>query len=147
MLLCLCIMLLVISHFALFLDYSNPLYPRHFTFHDVVCIQDVCGIDVFIVDSMPMNCQGTRGLVMGCAVYSGPIKIIYLKTNYIQDRDQYGLTTFEHEALHILCECDFHSNESLRNLVINAEDPYKFVLENKVLIRTGKSFNNFLVLG
>jgi hypothetical protein len=136
------LIILLFSPVGQMLHQEMGLVPRNFLEHLEVCIMDVCGIDIYIVENMPNICSGMRGNILGCAVYSGPIKIMFLKSGFIQDRDMFGLTTFEHEALHLLCECDFHVNQSMTNAVIKSGEPYEYVLKYKALIRTGKSFDN-----
>ena len=120
---------------------DNILTPNNYLNHFVVCIYDVCGIDIFIVENIPNICNGSRGLIIGCAVYFGPIKIIYLKSGFIQEKDQFGFTTFEHEALHIICECDFHVNEGMKTAVSKQLHPFEWVIKYKTIIRSGKSFD------
>jgi hypothetical protein len=49
--------------------------------------------------------------------------------------DKYGLTFLDHEKLHIICDCNFHFNDKMEEILIETEDPYDVVIKHKKEIK------------
>jgi hypothetical protein len=89
-------------------------------------------VNVWIVDnSYDIPCTPKYGhIIYGCSFYFEnrykEDSMYILNVNHI---DKYGLTPFEHEKLHIECNCDFHKGK-LADVMMKQSNVYDVVMNN-----------------
>lgn len=109
---------------------SDDSIPENYTFYENICIRDICNIEFYFVNSWvdfpPNVCKHPD--VKGCAVY-GENNFIYLRA--YNGLDEFGFTVFEHEALHVLCQCDFHTSQELREFIRTEENAFDIIIQYK----------------
>jgi hypothetical protein len=110
----------------------NEMYvPDNYSFYTYGKVLDQ-RVHIFIVDSWedfpPERCQDEN--VRGCSIFGSNIEnYIYLRPQ--QYIDEFGMTTFEHEVAHIVCQCDFHLTAKLREAIEYQDDALGFIIEFK----------------
>lgn len=58
-------------------------------------------------DGITCRESGPMEIILGCVKYGDP-DIVNIRIGSFQGPDEYGLSVFEHEKRHVLCNCDFH---------------------------------------
>lgn len=130
------LVILLIIPLLLVLDIQDDDIPENYTFYTNVCIMDKCNIHIYFVSSWEdyphEKCQ--KETTKGCSAW-GSLRgdYIYLRPELYTDR--FGFSVFEHEALHILCQCNFHFTDELTEFLESLEYPFESVLLNQEEIR------------
>lgn len=89
-------------------------------------------VNVYLVTELrDMPCKQSPGKILyACSrSFEHPSKWDYI---WVRDdappTDRFGMTYFEHEKLHVLCNCNFHFNDKMEELLKEVEDPYNLVI-------------------
>ena len=121
--------------------YGVQYQPTEYVSYEVLYLDDNNKkVHYWVVDDMNQStCKADQGYVLyACSKYFESKyhdDYIWVPRQDVREFDRYGMTFLDHEKLHIICSCNFHFNESMRNLLQNVENPYDVVIKHKKQIK------------
>jgi len=68
--------------------------------------------------------------IRGCTVHID--RSIVLIDKIYMSKDTFGMTILTHELLHASCGCNFHGDDKKIDEVLAAENPWQFVMNNRM---------------
>lgn len=120
--------------------YGIQYQPAEYVSYEVLYVNERnTTVHYWIVENMKEStCKPIPGFIIyGCSRhYENPFHDDYI---WIRDDapefDKFGLTFLEHEKLHIICDCSFHFNDKIEEILMEVENPYEVVIKYKKEIR------------